>query len=137
MKILMLLMLLLPTTIIGQRVQEPKMPKEKAEALLASLQKGDITGGYDRLFIDSCPGLNQSQSVLLLKKQTETGLSLYGKVLTHEFVKEEAFGSSLVRLVYLLKSENYFTVWEFYFYKPKETWLLASVNFNDQFSSLK
>lgn len=122
---------------MGQRVQESKTPKEKAEALLASIQKGDINGGYDRLFVDSCPGLNQSQTILLLKKQTETGLSFYGKILGHEFVKEEPFGSAVIRLVYLLKSETYFTVWEFHYYKPKETWLLAGVNFNDQFSLLK
>ena len=136
MKFLIMAMLLVsPLAIFGQKALEPKTPKEKAEALLISIQKGDISGGYDQLFIDSCPGLDKAQQVLYLKKQTDTGLFLYGKVLGHEFVKEETSGGSVMRLVYLLKSDDYFTVWNFYFYKPKERWLTAGVFFNSELSA--
>jgi len=137
MKILIALFLLLPALTFAQQVPQPRTPREKAEALLSSIQSGDINGGYDRFLVEACPAISLSQQLTMLKKQTDAGVSVYGKILGHEFVKEESFGSSVVRLVYLLKSEEYFTVWEFRFYKPKATWLVAGVFFDDQFTRLR
>jgi hypothetical protein len=76
------------------------------------------------------------QAVDLLKAQTASGLPMYGKVLGFEKIIEEKFGISIVRLVYVLKSEKAPTIWEFYFYKPQTNWFLGNVMFNDQFQSL-
>jgi hypothetical protein len=73
----------------------------------------------------------------MLKQQTQTGLPIYGKVLGYELIREEAFGDSVTRLVYLLKSEKHPTVWEFYFYKPESEWFLSNILFNDQFQLLE
>lgn len=116
---------------------EPASPKEKAEAFLASVQKGDISGGYDRLFMGSAIPQDKPQAITLVKTQTQSGLPLYGKILGYDFIKEEKHGSSVVRLVYLLKSEKAPTIWEFHFYKPTDAWFLASVIFNDQFALLR
>jgi hypothetical protein len=72
----------------------------------------------------------------MLKQQTQTVLPIYGEVIGYEFLREETFGDSVVRLVYLLKSEKHPTVWEFYFYKPKTEWFLSNILFNDQFQLL-
>ena len=72
----------------------------------------------------------------ILRQQTQNSLQIFGKILGHEFLSEKQIGSSIVRLVYILKSEKGPTVWEFYFYKPKDSWFLAKVTFNDHFGSL-
>lgn len=134
MRILFILFLVFPLSLIAE---ELPLPKDMAEAFLSSVEKGDISGGYDRLFIGSSIPQDKPQAVTMLKQQTKNGLPLYGKILGHELIKDEKFGSSIVRLVYALKSENAPTVWEFYFYKPKDSWFLATVVFNDQFGLLR
>ena len=113
------------------------IPKNKVEEFFSSVMKADIAGGYDRLFEGSTIPQDKPQAVTLLKNQTQNGLPLYGKILGYDFIKEEDFGSSIVRLVYVLKSEKVPTTWEFYFYKPKGSWFLANIIFNDQFSLLR
>src|SRR5438094_8880058 len=115
---------------------ETQPPKAMAETFFASLQKSDVTGAYDNLFRGSSIPKDKPQAIAMLKQQTQGVLPFYGKVLGHELVQEESFGTSLVRLVYLLKAEKHVTVWEFYFYKPKSEWFLVNVLFNDQFNLL-
>lgn len=134
MRILFAFFLILPLSTLAA---EPTLPKEKVEAFLASVQKGDISGGYDRLFVGSAIPQDKPQAIALIKTQTQSGLPLYGKILGYEFIKEEKYGSSIVRLLYILKSEKAPTIWEFHYYKPKESWFLANVIFNDQFALLR
>lgn len=134
MKRLLLLMLLVPMLSVGAT---PSIPRAKAESFLGSVVAGDIAGGYDRLFIGSAIPKNKPQAVMLLKTQTQSGLPLYGKIIGYEFVKEESSGTSIDRLVYILKSELGPTIWEFYFYKPMDSWFLSNVVFNDQYTLLR
>lgn len=116
---------------------DPTSPKDKVEAFLTSIQKGDISDGYDRLFIGSSIPQDKPQAITLIKTQTQSTLPLYGKMLGYDFVKEEKYGSSVVRLIYILKSEKGPIIWELFFYKPKDLWFLANVIFNDQLSLLR
>ena len=134
MKLTTALLILAPVWAVAAA---PTTPREKAEAFFSSVIKSDIAGGYDRLFDGSSIPQDKPQAVTLLKTQTQTGLPLYGKILGYDFIKEEDFGSSIVRLVYVLKSEKAPTTWELYFYRPKGSWFLANIIFNDQFSLLR
>jgi hypothetical protein len=134
MRILFILFLVFPLPLIAE---ELPLPKDMAEAFFLSIEKGEFSEGYDRLLIGSSIPQDKPQAVTMLKQQTQNGLPLYGKILGHELIKDEKFGSSIVRLVYTLKSEKAPTVWEFYFYKPKNSWFLATVIFNDQFGLLR
>ena len=115
---------------------EPESPRAKAENFLSLLQQGSIGTAYDQLFKGSSIAADRPQVVTLLMQQTQSGLASYGKVLGYEIVHEEPLGSSVVRLVYFLKSEKAPTTWEFYFYKPKSAWFIVNVTFNDQFQFL-
>jgi hypothetical protein len=114
----------------------PNDPREMADALMTALQKGDIAGGFDRLFVGSSIPQAKPQAVELLKSQTQMGLGLYGKIQGFELLKEEKHGTSLVKYLYILKSEKAPTIWEFYFYKPVDSWFLVNIVFNDQFNLL-
>jgi hypothetical protein len=115
----------------------PATPQQMTEAFFQSIEKGDIAGGYDRLFIGSSIPQDKPQAVTLIKQQTQSGLPLYGKIIGHELIKEEKFGTAIVRMVYVLKAEKGPTMWELYFYKPKDTWFLANILFNDQYGLLR
>jgi hypothetical protein len=134
MKEMLLFLTLIPMLAVGA---SPSTPRAKAEAFLGSVVAGDIAGGYDRLFVGSSIPKSKPQAVTLLKTQTQSGLPLYGKTLGYEFVKEETYGTSIDRLVFILKSEVGPTIWEFYFYKPADSWFLTNVVFNDQYTLLK
>jgi hypothetical protein len=113
------------------------LPKDKVEQFFNSVVSGNISSGYDQLFIGSSIPKDKPQAVTMLKQQTESSLPIFGKILGYEYVTEEKFGTSVVRYVYILKSEKGPTTWEFFFYKPKNDWFLANVIFNDQFTFLR
>jgi hypothetical protein len=131
--IFLLILLFCP---IGVFAADDGLPKATVETFLNEVQQGHISTAYDQLFVGSNIPVDKPQAVTALKQQTQTGLGLYGKALGHELVHEERFGTSIVRYVYILKSEKGPTIWEFYFYKPKSNWFLANVIFNDQFNLL-
>jgi len=131
---LLVLLLLLPLT---STFAAESAPKQIVENFFDLVVKGQISNGYDQLFIGSSIPKDKPQAVSMLKQQTEGGLPLYGKVLGYEYISEEKFGTSILRYVYVLKSEKGPTEWEFYFYKPKGSWFLVNVTFNDQFTLLR
>ncbi|MFC1590261.1 hypothetical protein ACFL42_02065 [Candidatus Omnitrophota bacterium] len=113
-----------------------KEPVEFVEEFFTRVKAGKIDEAYDNLFMGSGIPVMKPQAVEMVKKQTAGGLSMYGKVLGFEKVREEKFGTSIVRSVYILKCEKAPTIWELYFYKPKSDWFLGNINFNDQFNLL-
>jgi hypothetical protein len=115
---------------------EPATPKAMIETFFGGVQKGNIAGAYDQLFTGSTIPVDKPRAVTVLKQQTQANLPLYGTILGYEMVYEEKLSDSVIRYVYILKTEKAPLTWEFYFYKPKSDWFLANINFNDQFNFL-
>ena len=136
-KIIAILSCIFMFIIISFSAAEEKSPKSFTETFLVTLKEGKISQAYDQLFVGSDIPISKPQAVDLIKSQTESMLPLYGKIIGFELIQEEKFGTSIVRLVYVLKMEKVPTVWEFYFYKPKTTWFLGNLLFNDQFNLLE
>lgn len=124
------------TFVLGTNFVYAKEPIEFTAEFFQMVEDSKISEAYDRLFVGSPIPAQKPQAVDMLKRQTASSLPLYGGIVGIEKLREEKVGRSVVRLVYILKSEMAPTVWEFYFYKPKEKWFLANVKFNDQFQSL-
>ncbi len=115
---------------------QDQSPKAMAETFFRTLQGGKISQAYDQLFAGSTIPQTKPQAVEAVKRQTESGLPQLGKILGFELIREEKFGTTIVRFVYLLKLEKSPTVWELYFYKPKTAWFIVNLMFNDQFNLL-
>jgi len=113
-----------------------KEPGEFVEEFFKYVKEGKVSQGYDILFAGSDIPAMKPQAVDMIKSQTASGLPMYGKILGFEKIREEKFGISIVRLVYILKSEKAPTIWEFHFYRPQANWFLGNVLFNDQFQLL-
>ena len=114
-----------------------KDPIEFTTEFFKLVEVGKISEAYDRLFVGSQIPAQKPQAVDMLKSQTSSLLPLYGNIVGLEKIRDEKIGRSIVRLVYVLKLEIAPTIWEFYYYKPKDQWILTTVRFNDQFKSME
>jgi hypothetical protein len=79
---------------------------------------------------------SKPQEILTVKSQTKMAMGLYGTPIGLEKVREENFSPSLKRLVYIQKYETHPVAWEFYFYKAKDKWVINTLNFKDQITSI-
>lgn len=112
-------------------------PRQRAEQFLATLSRGEIDKAYDQLFAGSEVASAQPTRIDALKRQTTANLPIYGKAIGYDLVLEKSFGTSVVRLLYVLKMEKHPVVWEFFFYRPKDKWFIANVGLNDEFNGLR
>ena len=117
----------------GTQNKEPLTPTGIAETFLAHLGKGEIEQGYRQLFTGS-PLAAQPTQLQMLKSQTESAFSIHGKALGFELYKQDKFGESLVRLIYVQRLEKHPLVWKFWVYRPGSEWQINGVVFNDQLS---
>mgnify|MGYP006311370489 CR=1 FL=1 len=122
---------------VSVRSSWAKDPNAFAQDFFDRIQAGNISEAYDGLFAGSGIPDMKPQAVDMLKRQTESGLALYGRVISYELIHEEAFCKSIVRLVFALNQEIAPTIWQFCFYKPRDQWFLGHVNFNDQFQNIE
>ena len=129
--VLLTLVLVLQATIAGAQGPAVRTPTTMAETFLSRVGKGDVVGAYDDLLRGS-PMAGQSMQVDALKRQTQAFVPLYGKALGFELYRQEKFGESLVRLIYIQRLDKHPLVWKFWFYHPADRWQLNFIVFNDQ-----
>jgi len=110
-------------------------PDQRAEEFLAHVATSS-DAALDELFAGSGFSEPRPQDLTTLKGQIKMAMGLYGTSLGIEKVRDETLSPSLVRLVYLQKFSQYPVAWEFHFYKPKDTWVINTLNFKDQIASL-
>jgi len=127
-RVVLLILALVPSLALAQAA-----PRAQAEAFLTRVQRGPIGPAYASLFEGSNIGGAQAQTIA---RATQGTLAPLGRVLGFDLVREESFGPSLTRLVYLLKSERHVTVWQFYFYRPARQWFVAEVNLSEKFQDI-
>jgi hypothetical protein len=117
-------------------VSQAQTPSEMAEQYLRQVTTSDSDQALDQLFAGSGIDELKPQEILTLKSQTKMAMGLFGTPIGIEKVREEELSPSLKRLVYLQKFERYPVAWEFYFYKPKDRWVINTLNFKDKVSSI-
>jgi hypothetical protein len=103
----------------------------KVEGFLTRLTAGDVDGAYQQL-VEPPQTQEQKEIVETLKIRTSTALKMFTKPLGIEYVKEQRYGKSIVRVVYLIKYDRQPLIWEFYFYKPQAEWKLLDLRFSDK-----
>lgn len=111
-------------------------PAERVETFLRQVTTPESDAAFDALFENSGFAELKLQDLTTLKSQTRMAMGLYGKPIGLEKIWEEDLSPSLKRIVYLQKFERYPVVWEFYFYKPGDTWVINTLNFKDQVAPL-
>ena len=112
-------------------------PKLKIQTFFNLLATGDTGKAYDALFNGSNLLARKPDILSVLRQQSESATSLYGKTLGGDYVDSKAFGTSVQRLVYVQKLEKYLLVWEFFYYRADRDWNLADVRFSDKLDLLR
>lgn len=69
-------------------------------------------------------------------KQLDSVKGRYGNILGYELVKEEKIKDTFVKYTYVMKYEKHIIRWKFIFYKPDDSWILNSFNFDDSINEL-
>ncbi|MCL1127765.1 hypothetical protein [Shewanella surugensis] len=108
-------------------------PKQQVSHFFTELGKGEISQAVDNLYASNPLAAQKSQELTLLKQQLGSIEPLYGKFLGSEDMHYEVISDSVVRVVRMAKYEQHPVTWEFYFYKPKKTWMISQALFVDQF----
>jgi len=122
--------------LVGASTRPAPAYREPVETFLQGLAGGDVEKAFVKL-LEGSPIQEKKSAVELLENQTTTALKIYGKALGFEPVSEQVYGDSVARVVYVLKTEQMPLAWEFYFYRPKDRWVLINVRFNDEFDILR
>jgi hypothetical protein len=111
-------------------------PATRAQAFLRQVGGGSVNAAYDSLFAGSPIAVDKVQEVDAIKRQTAAMLPIYGPVLGVEPIGQTQFGTSVMRLTYIMKCQKHPIIWTFIFYRPVDRWITASVLFNDEFRGL-
>src|SRR5205823_6370807 len=69
-----------------------------------------------------------------MRSQFTSGLGQLGKPVNFELVEEKNFGSSISHLKYLFRFEKQPLVCDFYFYRPREHWMIDELRFDATFA---
>ena len=122
--------------LVASSLSQAQTPSERVEQFLQQVTTPASDQAMDDLFAGSGFAETKPQDIVTLKSQTKMAMGLYGTPIGIEKVREEDLSPSLKRLVYIQKFERYPVAWEFYFYKPKDKWVLNTLNFKDQVAPL-
>lgn len=120
-----------------------QLPKSETElrALGDRIMAGLVKGGVKAAFAEMKPHVvipeSEFESVMLQSQaQRDQFGARYGKTTGYEFIGQRKVGDSLVRLVYIEKTDKHAMPWTFYFYKGPAGWLMNSFHWNDQLPQL-
>ncbi|MDX1757389.1 MAG: hypothetical protein R3175_15135 [Marinobacter sp.] len=108
-------------------------PAKQVDRFFAELSAGKVNESIDNLYASN-PAMQQKiQALTMLKQQLASLIPLYGSMLGNENVSREELSPSLMRIVQVAKHELHPVIWEFYFYKPEDKWIISQAMFVDQF----
>lgn len=107
------------------------------DRVMATVVKAGMPAAYDLLKPYLLIPESEFQSVVRSSKSQRDQFAVrYGRTLGYEFVGSRKAGESLVRIVYIEKTEKHALPWTFYFYKTPAGWVLNAFHWNDQVPAL-
>lgn len=112
-------------------------PSDLPEKFMKQLLAGNGSEAADAYFATNPLTAQKTQLMQLVKTQIEGAIKIYGKPSSYELAFEDDLAPSLKRYVYISKHDYLALAWEFYCYRPKDEWIAASMNFNDNFTLLE
>lgn len=107
--------------------------KPFVESVMKKVGADDLTGAFKLVRPYLAVGDSEFQLAELNSKNQNAQYSTrYGFTVGFEFIEQKKVGNSLIRVVYLQKTEKQALPWVFYFYKPSTVWLLSGFKWSDQ-----
>ena len=124
-KKLLLSLIFLATLLHADTLKSEKELQTLVKEIMTDISKGETAKGLDLMAPYLVIPKNEFD---VTKKQILIQAPLlqeqFGRSLSTEYIRTDKVGSSLIRIIYLLKYEKKVMSWTFYFYKPKDQWVL-------------
>jgi hypothetical protein len=136
------LSLILISTLISSNALADTLPskneaKELANRVMIEIGKGNMEAGIKLtkpyLIV---PEHEYLALVDQMKMQEPVISQRFGKTISVEMAAIEEVGESLMLVLYLQKFDKHVLRWKFYFYKPRDGWVLNTFTFDDQIRSM-
>jgi len=124
-KRIIFVVLFITATINANTLKNEKQVEELAKNTMEFIGKGDINRAFE--FISSNITIPNAEVETIKQKllmQAPVFRKRFGKILGYEHISTKKVGNSLIKIVYIQKFEKHIMPWEFYFYKPKDEWIL-------------
>lgn len=121
----------------GKYFKDKTAISEFLDKVMLDLSEGETSNAFDRIAKKWIMPMSEFQTIRSKVMRQKTMMrKRFGKPIGYEFVDSTMLAESLKHYVYILKHEKHITQWHFYFYKPKDKWLMNTFYFNDQIRSL-
>jgi hypothetical protein len=123
------------TLIVGS-LNAQSSPKELSEKFFKTYEKKGSSEALDELYSTS-PWIDKAQDAVLNLKNQIAGLneSYVGKYYGYELITEKKITSSFVLRSYLVKFDRQPIRYTFKFYKPNDTWIIYSFQYDGNLST--
>jgi len=110
--------------------QDAKKLSEEIITLFSKEDLGDVINLMEPY--TAIQGEELKGSLLQSKALRDQHINRYGKSIGYEFIGERKAGDSLLKLVYIEKTEKHVFPWTFFFYRASTGWTLNSFSWDDQ-----
>lgn len=109
----------------------------ECEKILTALTNQGISEAFKHIRrLSPLPSSEMDDMEELTKKQLQALLPRFGKIIGHEYVSSRKIGTSVTECIYITKCENHLLRWRFYFYKPKDKWVLNTFFWDSEIHKL-
>ena len=103
------------------------------DRVMGALTSSGVSAAFERMKPYALVTGSEFESLSLASKsQRDQFGARYGKTIGFEFIAQKKVGDSLVRIIYIERTEKHALPWIFYFYKTPSGWALNSFSWNDR-----
>jgi hypothetical protein len=127
------LVFLMPCSAFAGELATQEQTKDACQAAANKLASGDIDAAFNSL-IPYWPLPKEEITALAYQSKTQLAMvaSRFGEPIGAEYVRTEMVGSSLVKQTFLLKFTKHALRMSCMFYKPRNTWLMNTIAWDDK-----
>lgn len=118
---------------LADTLKDKEAAKDLAQSIMKLVGKGDVENGLKLAKPYLIIPDHEFESVLdSLRMQLPVIEQRFGKTVGMEFSQIQEVGDSLMLVMYIQKFEKHMMRWKFYFYKPRDGWVLNTFNTDDK-----
>ncbi len=117
------------------QITKDTQTEDMVNAFFQALETGDFHKAYDDLFNRMLSPLAPKAS-MQIKQQSAIGLKKGGEVIEYTLQQRNDISHNLIHLRYLLSQSVQPSIWDFYFYKPKDKWFLIKMTSSNELALL-
>lgn len=126
-------LVLLSGFVQAETLKNKNAAKDLAKSAMDMVAKGETEKGIELTRPYLIIPEHEFEGMLnALRMQAPAIEQRFGKTLSTELAAVEEVGESLMLVMYIQKFEKHLMRWKFYFYKPKDSWVLNTFNTDDK-----